>query len=153
MSYFWCGGQGWSLFLWSLWCSRALAKDDADKKAKAMFLCGDKYRPLAELLGGPDDVDYITFKTAMLKSNRDQHIFGWLEIKSWQMHWQYINNNSAWWWHLRLPLWGMGLLQCHNNKHGVALVFDWTMHVGGGNMQAEGALVGGILFNLWGVQA
>ena len=52
------------------------AKDDADKKAKAMFLCGDEYRALAELLGGPDDVDYITFKTAMLKRDRDQRIFG-----------------------------------------------------------------------------
>ena len=37
-------------------------KIDADKKVKAMFLCGDEYRALVELLGGPDDVDYITFK-------------------------------------------------------------------------------------------
>ena len=53
-------------------------KDDADKKAKAMFLCGDEYRALAELLGGPDDVDYITFKTASYVEKRQgpAHIWG-----------------------------------------------------------------------------
>ena len=51
-------------------------KDDADKKAKAMFLCGDEYRALAKLLGSPNDLNYITFKTAMLKRDRDQRIFG-----------------------------------------------------------------------------
>ena len=51
-----------------------LPKEDADKKAKALFLCGEEFRVLAELLGGPDNMTYIEFKTRMLKRDRDQRI-------------------------------------------------------------------------------
>ena len=33
-----------------------LEKSDREKKAKAMCLCGEQYAPLAEYLGGPEDV-------------------------------------------------------------------------------------------------
>ena len=46
-------------------------KTNEEKKAKAMYLIGDEYATLAELLGGNDDVSYLDFQTAMLKRDRE----------------------------------------------------------------------------------
>ena len=47
------------------------AKSDEEKKAKAMFLIGDDWTTLAELLGGNDDVSYLEFQTVMLKRDHE----------------------------------------------------------------------------------
>ena len=51
-------------------------KTDEEKKAKAMYLIGDEYATLAELLGGNDDVSYLDFQTAMLKRDRERRLYG-----------------------------------------------------------------------------
>ena len=41
-----------------------------------MYLIGDEYATLAELLGGNDDVSYLDFQTAMLKWDRERRLYG-----------------------------------------------------------------------------
>ena len=52
------------------------SKTDAKRKAKAMYLIGEEYAMLAELLGGGDDVTYLEFQTAMLKRDRERRLYG-----------------------------------------------------------------------------
>ena len=49
-------------------------KEDVEKKAKAIYLIGDEYATLAELLGWKEDVTYMEFQR--LKQDRDMRQYG-----------------------------------------------------------------------------
>jgi hypothetical protein len=41
-----------------------------------MVLCGEEWQSMADYLGSPEGVDYITFQTQMLKRDRERRLFG-----------------------------------------------------------------------------
>ena len=53
-----------------------IAKNDQEKQARAMHLMSAEYATLAELIGGPEDVSYLQFQTAMLKRDRERRLYG-----------------------------------------------------------------------------
>ena len=55
---------------------RGAPKGDEAKKIKAMVLCGEEWQSMADYLGSPEGVDYITFQTQMLKRDWERRLFG-----------------------------------------------------------------------------
>ena len=55
---------------------RGAPKGDEAKKIKAMVLCGEEWQSMADYLGSPEGVDYVTFQTQMLKRDRERRLFG-----------------------------------------------------------------------------
>ena len=53
-----------------------IGKNDQEKKARAMHLMTAEYATLAELIGGPEDVTYLQFQTAMLMRDRERRLYG-----------------------------------------------------------------------------
>ena len=53
-----------------------MAKHDREKKARSMYLIGEEYSTMAELLGGNEDVTYLQFQIAMLRGARERIIYG-----------------------------------------------------------------------------
>ena len=51
-------------------------KSDQEKKTQAMYLCGEEFATIAELLGGPYHFTYMQFQNAMLKRDRDFRVYG-----------------------------------------------------------------------------
>ena len=53
-----------------------IEKSDQEKKARTMHLMSAEDATLAELIGGPEDVSYLQFQTAMLKQDRERRLYG-----------------------------------------------------------------------------